>query len=512
MRASLDASRGWLMKPGPPITLPFAVLVATQRRRLGMTLSDVAEAANQAAERSSQPSGAQRTTIYEYERGPRVPYPQTLRWLAEALQLPLEKLADAAQQQRDFVRALDPKRSDDQPDGDAGMLRLVASNSQDHEPQGPLAGDEAMRRRGFLMMLGGATGVTSLESLGVNGSSMQEPPAETAGHGVDVLQAAVPPIRRALFGFGAIWPMPNPQSTSDLDDLRRKVNDAYWLRQSASYAALGAALPVVLMHAQRATIEHVDEQQQEALRLLAEANHVTASFLKKARQLDLAFVAVDRGNTAAERTDDPLVKSVAAHRLANLLLAAGHLDQAKSVAGQAIHLLEPGLGTASPEHLSMSGALLLKSAIITARLGDHASAWQHLGEAKATARQLGQDRNDFWTAFGPTNVAIHEIAVAVDLGEGGRAVRRAPALDLRRMPAPLLERRAHLLIDLARGHAQSRHDAAAGRALLHAEQIAPEEVRHNKWARTLLVDLLQRQRRGAFPDLRELAGRTGILS
>jgi hypothetical protein len=37
---------------------------------------------------------------------------------------------------------------------------------------------------------------------------------------------------------------------------------------------------------------------------------------------------------------------------------------------------------------------------------------QLLGEARATADRLDQDRNDFWTAFGPTNVALHEVSIA----------------------------------------------------------------------------------------------------
>jgi hypothetical protein len=64
------------------------------------------------------------------------------------------------------------------------------------------------------------------------------------------------------------------------------------------------------------------------------------------------------------------------------------------------------------------------------------------------AERLGEDRNDFWTVFGPTNVGIHRASVAVELGDAGRAVEQARAIDPSQLPS--LERRAHHLLDLVR--------------------------------------------------------------
>lgn len=49
----------------------------------------------------------------------------------------------------------------------------------------------------------------------------------------------------------------------------------------------------------------------------------------------------------------------------------------------------------------------------------------HVEAARDVANQMGGDRNDYGLAFGPSNVAQHEIAVAVELEDGGEAVRRA---------------------------------------------------------------------------------------
>ena len=41
------------------------------------------------------------------------------------------------------------------------------------------------------------------------------------------------------------------------------------------------------------------------------------------------------------------------------------------------------------------------------------------------AEQLGADANHGWTAFGPTNVAIHRVSVCAELGDPGEAIRLA---------------------------------------------------------------------------------------
>ena len=173
--------------------------------------------------------------------------------------------------------------------------------------------------------------------------------------------------------------------------------------------------------------------------------------------------------------------------------------------------MEPGLATANPEHLSAWGALHLTALIAVARQDDRVAVRQLLGEAWTTADRLGQERNDFWTAFGPTNVALHEVSTAVELGDPGEVVRKGEALDPARFPPGLLGRRAQVFIDLARGYTQQRKDAAAVNMLLEAERLAPEAVRYQVIVKEMLRELLRREHRASTPQLRPLAVRVGIL-
>ncbi|HEV8647868.1 MAG TPA: hypothetical protein VG276_00320 [Actinomycetes bacterium] len=147
---------------------------------------------------------------------------------------------------------------------------------------------------------------------------------------------------------------------------------------------------------------------------------------------------------------------------------------------------------------------------LPATRGDRAGASEFLTEASLVSQRLGEDRNDFWTVFGPTNVGIHRASVAVELGDAGRVVELARAIDPSQLPS--LERRAHHLLDLAQGFGQWRKDHQALDALLHAERLAPQEVHLQPAVRRLVVELLHRERRTTKPGLRDLARRVGVLA
>jgi len=235
--------------------------------------------------------------------------------------------------------------------------------------------------------------------------------------------------------------------------------------------------------------------------------------LVPAYNLSLALSSVATGLAAfgwlRRHTRWPLLAAAGAWRLGWTYQTLGRPKDAIEIVMTAAAALEPGLGAASPPHLSMWGSLHLNAAIAAAQAGERAAARDLLGEARATARRLGVDRNDFQTFFGPTNVAIYEVSIPVELGDGGIAVERA-GIDTSGVKS--LERRAHHLIDVARGYGQWAKDSEAVHTLLEAEQLAPEEVHYNVMVREFVRDLLRRERRSIKRDLRGLAQRVGVLA
>ena len=296
---------------------------------------------------------------------------------------------------------------------------------------------------------------------------------------------------------------------SCLPDLTNRVRHAWQLRQQASYGELGAYLAQLIPDVEIGADRLEGDDHAAALRLVVHTYNTASSLLKRLGDMGLAFMAADRAVRTANAVDDPLLTAAAYYRLANVLLTASRLDDTRAVALHAADTISPSTAP-SPLGLASWGGLLLTAAVATARKGDEAGAWELLGEARAASRLLGTEYADIHTIFGPTNVAIHGVQVAAELGNGHDAVRRGERVDAERLPPSLSERRSQFLIDLAQGHVLVGSDGAAIQTLVRAEQTAPEEVRFNPTTRYLVHTMLSRERLGATPGLRGLARRIGI--
>lgn len=291
-------------------------------------------------------------------------------------------------------------------------------------------------------------------------------------------------------------------------ELTRQVGTAWRLRQRASYDALGRVLPTLLTQAE-VRAAGAAEDAERAGRVVVHGYNVASSLLRKLGDAHLALVAADRAVRTARALGDPVLVAAALHRLANVLLHAGRATETRDVAVQAADLVEPGK-MRTPRGLAMWGAVLLTAAVAAARAGDDPAAWQLMGEARTASRLLGADFADIYAIFGPTNVAIHGVQVAVELQNGADAIRRARQVDPNRLPASLLERRCQFLIDVAHGHVLEGADASAVALVLRADHIAPQEVRFSTEVASLTRVMLARERRGATPGLRALAERIGL--
>jgi transcriptional regulator with XRE-family HTH domain len=318
-------------------------------------------------------------------------------------------------------------------------------------------------------------------------------------------------VRDALMRYDSLTLHPDGAGEPvPLPVLRQRVDRAWAAFQTSRYSILGPQLPQLLAASQLAARELDGDAKLRASGLLAETYQLAAILMHKLGESNAAWVAADRGILAAERAEDPLVVAAGARILAHTVLGAGHFAKAKELTISAAGVLEPGLGRASPSHLSLYGALLLKGAMAAAYQGDPITSRALLNEAGSTAHRLGADANHAFTAFGPTNVGVHRVSAAVTLGDGGAAIQHAKAVHP--VQLPVVERRAQYLVDVARGHGQTGGDDQALRALLTAEQLAPEEVRYQPAALALVAELLHRERAGRKRELRALAERVGAVA
>jgi transcriptional regulator with XRE-family HTH domain len=293
-----------------------------------------------------------------------------------------------------------------------------------------------------------------------------------------------------------------------LSTLRTKTRQAWDLTHAGRYADLTDLLRGLVPDLETAARAVPEAQRAEMFELMAATYQACSAALAKLGEPEAAWIAADRAMAADERAGNPMLVAAGAFRLVFVFLAARQYDQAEETARTAADALRSLADNGDPQAMSLGGALTLQRAVIASRVNDPAAAYSYLESAAQVAARFGEGRNDYNTEFGPANVGLYEIAVAVELGDAGRALHVAATVDTSGLSA---ERRARMLIDVARAHAQRRQVSEAAAALREAEQITPEQVRDHELVRQLIFDLLTMQDPPSA-ELRDLAMRLGAAT
>lgn len=284
-------------------------------------------------------------------------------------------------------------------------------------------------------------------------------------------------LSRTLFGAAA--------ARADLrsaDIFARRGWDDY---QAGRIGRVVAALPGLLLTAQ--TLD--DQNEQQGLMVAARSYHLAASTLSKVGESDLAWIAAERAMAAAEQSGSPLALASAARAGTHALLSNGRFDDAMHLGQTATDWLRTSLREDDPAALSITGMLYLRTATAAARRQDRAASRDLLDQAAVYAGRLGRDDNQWHTMFGPTNVALHKVAAALDLGDVEWVLHHGPGVDTSGVKT---ERRVAHQIDLARAYSWTARDDEALSALLSAEQSSPQIVRHSAVVRETVKALHRR--------------------
>jgi transcriptional regulator with XRE-family HTH domain len=286
---------------------------------------------------------------------------------------------------------------------------------------------------------------------------------------------------------------PNSQPTGpvappDLPELAAAVAKAKRDYQACQYADVASGLPALLTRAQSACAVLTGDARLRAHTLSAEAHHVAASILLKFGDQGLALLAADRSMQAARASEDALTVGSSARIITHAMMRSGHLAAATTTASRHAVRLNRDVPAQDRESLSVYGSLLLRGATAAAQRGDRRTAHELLAEATDASGRLGADSNLRWTAFGPVNVKLHHVNVAVTLGDAGTAIDIARSIDLNQVT--VTERKASLLIDTARAFLQCGKHGNAYLTLRAAQELAPEEISRRPAVRQVVQELV----------------------
>lgn len=334
-------------------------------------------------------------------------------------------------------------------------------------------------------------------------SQPEEQPKSNDLDGVRVVLSGHPAL-------GSLFNQTRPEAAPAIAGFRAQVDEVWQLAHASSYAELSERLSILLPEIEMAVRRAPAGNQAELHALRARIYQAAAASFARQDESDAAWVAADRALQAAELAGQPLEVVAGLFRMAHAFIRQRRTDQAAHAASSAVAVLSPRCEApdSPPEELSLLGAMHLVLSVINAQDSNRAATHEHIEEARKIAKRLGGDRNDFDTEFGPTNVELHAVSTAVDLGDAGFALDLAAKIDA---SALSMERQSRFLVDVARAHAQRRHVGEAVSALVKAEELTPEHIRAHHLVREVVHELVQLSGNRIPEQLAGLAERTGVL-
>lgn len=318
-------------------------------------------------------------------------------------------------------------------------------------------------------------------------------------------------VEQALFTYRSLTLTSGGTDTLELEELGHQVDAAWnaWLTSPNKYSDVLRVLPGLIVAVERAVHEH--GRSVEACRLASEVYQLARPLLKHLGRVDLGGLVADRTMRYAEETEDPLLIGVAAWNLGLALSADDMPSGALDVAVSASESLEPLLSDGTPAHFSVYGGLLQLAAVASERNGDPWRARELLrGPARQAAERVGEGRNDHHLFFGPTNVAIHMTAIELEAGELSEGLRLSDDVDIANIGS--LERKTSHLYQVARAYECKGNDTAVFVHLKMAERLCPEDFLRKRTARNMVATLVKRAKPSYASEVREFAGRIGLLN
>jgi hypothetical protein len=275
-----------------------------------------------------------------------------------------------------------------------------------------------------------------------------------------------------------------------LEELACGVERTWQTWQDASpfrYAAVGLQLPALVRGCEAAIRLYEGDQRRSALREGSKLYQLVRTWTKRVGEHELSLLAADRAVSFALDADDPDLAGAAAWNMAMILSAQGRTGPAREVVGRAIEDLRPHLEGASSARLAVFGGLHLMAATEAARDDRADEAYQAIDMADRLAGRVGET-NQYRMVFGPTNVALHQVSMRLELGRTREALKTAERVAIDQAPA--VERRLTYHLDSARGYARKHNDIASIHMLQHVHRESPEALQYSVLVRETLRQLM----------------------
>ncbi|GLZ39850.1 helix-turn-helix transcriptional regulator [Actinokineospora sp. NBRC 105648] len=309
-------------------------------------------------------------------------------------------------------------------------------------------------------------------------------------------------VRLALFAAAMNAPRGR---VCPVEELTTRADDLLDRQRDCDYATVGAQLPALIADLHTSLAHGRDERALLRLLVITHVQGTQAWLGDIGASQDLAWQAATLASAAAQRLEEPVSLAVSGFGTAFGLIGAGGFELAGRV------LAETDPGTVGNTEQQLSGMLTLTRSLVAAARGDRVERAAALDHAADLAAHAGEG-NALWFGFGPSNVGVWRMTVALEAGEHAEAARIAQSVDPAALPSPT--RRSAYWREYGRALARlpNRRDQAV-LMLRQAERISPARVHRHPFMHSVLAELLARARDDAIGrELRGLAYRSGLMS
>ncbi|MFI6988798.1 helix-turn-helix domain-containing protein [Nonomuraea wenchangensis] len=316
-------------------------------------------------------------------------------------------------------------------------------------------------------------------ALGVDPSRLLHGPSRTGSR----VHGTIPLLRQVI----TTCDFPDDGPVRPLPELREAVGEAVRWRLESQYVRLSYVLPDLIAELVRGL-----RAGSILAPLLVTSYRAADAVAYKYGYLDLSARLIDLMRKTSVLVEDPLLAASVAYVRTEVFFATHTYGAGLRALESEIDRLRTCRDT-SHEYIGVLGSLHMRAAVVAARAGQVEDALSH----RAEAQRLGgivPEGVYYGTAFGPDSVRIHEVSLAVSLGDS----HLRPALDIGDAWAPPssmpAERRSGFFIELARARLWAGMRDAAFDALKSARRIAPQHTREHRWVREDVETLLRLHR------------------
>ncbi|MFI5618863.1 helix-turn-helix domain-containing protein [Streptomyces sp. NPDC051567] len=315
----------------------------------------------------------------------------------------------------------------------------------------------------------------------------------------------LPAVRAALSSF----PAPSSRQAPSVAYLRAALDAAWSARHGAPNhrEVIGGLLPGLIRDARLAVREaDTTAARRSAQAIQAEVYFLAQFFVAYQPDPSLLWRVSERGMIAAQESEDPHAIGVAAWLAAQAHRDSGpgHYDAADTVVMDALRVLEPTVSGAPLDVQAIVGALKFEAGFTAAKRRDSGTAWGWWDRADRVAQRLPGGYFHRVTSFGRAVMGAHGVTVAVELRSGGESVRQANRAEAAAIPSR--PRRARHRIEQARAYyLDGRHETALT-TLEQAHAAAPETIRYNGYARSIVLE----ESTSRTPGRRQRASRLAV--